>query len=244
MPSSAPGSRPTVDVIEVRPPTQSHIGITAAQRSASALRHSSEPAMVTATARGANARPCCLQARSTSSMPLRVSGVPPDLLITTTSASCSEPTRSSCRSMPSGSVLSSTCSAIGAPGPPNTSASSIGPSALPPMPTSTTLVKAPPSGGAMRPECTPCANASTAAIAPAIASSSAGVGARPGARSPKCPTMRCSSTLATAPASIARIAASAASSAGARAARSASARPPCDRSSSTNGSSSTERQRT
>ena len=244
MPSSAPGSRPTVDVIDVRPPTQSHIGMIAAQRSASALRCSSEPDMVTATARGGNASPCCLQARSTSSMPLRVSGVPPDLLMTTTSASCSEPTRSSCRSMPSGSVLSSTCSAIGAPTPPNTSASSIGPSALPPMPTSTTLVNAPPSGGAMRPACTPWAKASTAAIEPAIASSMAGVGASPGARNQKCPTMRCSSAFARPPDSMVRIAASALPSAGASASTSASATPACDRSSSTNGSSRTERNRT
>ena len=145
--------------------------------------------------------------------------------------------------MPSGSVLSSTHSVIGASTEPNTSASSIGPSALPPMPHSTTFVNVPPSGGAMRPLCTACANASIAPIVLAIVSSSSGFGARPGARSQKCPTMRFSSAFAMPPASSAFIAASACCSGALSACTSRSSRAACDRSSSTNGSSSTLRKR-
>ncbi len=97
-PCSAAGSRPTADSTLVRPPTQSHIGKRASQPSDSAVRSSCEPGLVMATA-------CCgkLEARAlryasaTSSMPLRVSGVPPLLEVTTQSVSPSCPAKPSQR---------------------------------------------------------------------------------------------------------------------------------------------------
>jgi hypothetical protein len=143
--------------------------------------------------------------------------------------------------MPSGSVLSSTVSDIGWWADANTSPSNIGPSAEPPIPHSTSFRNVPPSGGATRPECTAVAKVSRSASACTIASSRAGSGASPGARNQKWPTMRCSSALAIAPASNRCIATSARCSGSASPANSASPSWACDRSSSTNGSSSTSR---
>ena len=72
---------------EVRPPTQSSIGKRLSQPSASAVLSSREPVPVTATAWGANSSPFFLKKSWATSMPLRVSGVPPDLEMTMTSVS-------------------------------------------------------------------------------------------------------------------------------------------------------------
>ncbi len=69
---------------------------------------------VTATACWAKSSPAALYASAAASMPLRVSGVPPLLLMTTQSVSlrASRPSRANSRAMPSGSVLSRKWTAI------------------------------------------------------------------------------------------------------------------------------------
>ena len=67
---------------EVRPPTQSHIGSRVSQPSDPATPSSLEPAPVMAIACG-EIEACGLVGGLASSMPLRVSGVPPDLEMTT-----------------------------------------------------------------------------------------------------------------------------------------------------------------
>jgi len=106
------------------------------------------PAPVTATACLPNVSPAFLYADSVSSMPLRVSGVPPDLETTSTSVLLSLPFKPrSVRAMPSGSVLSRKWTRISSLLVPKQSATSCGPSAEPPMPTSSRSVKRSAPGG-------------------------------------------------------------------------------------------------
>ena len=90
-------------------------------------------------------------------MPLRVSTVPPDLEITTTSVRLSWPPISfSTRSMPSGSVLSKKWTRIRSRPPlsrPSAELTNCGPSAEPPMPT-TSSSRNFPAGPAISPLCT------------------------------------------------------------------------------------------
>ena len=130
-PCRAAGSRPTTEVSDVRPPTQSSMGKRATQPSDAATPSNLEPTPVTATACLAKEYPCCAKYACALTMPLRVSGVPPDLEMTTTRVSASG-SCSSTRSMPSGSVLSRKRMAKPLPG--SASATSSGPKAEPPMP--------------------------------------------------------------------------------------------------------------
>jgi hypothetical protein len=109
-PWSAAGRRPTAESSEVRPPTQSHIGKRSSQppsrppRRARCRRPSRRP-----RASRIRGRPP-VRVRRASSIPLRVSFVPPDFEITTVSVAGRPPSvaaiRESSRAMPSGSVLS------------------------------------------------------------------------------------------------------------------------------------------
>ena len=83
-PTSTPGSRPTALVMLVRPPTQSNMSKRASQASCSASLSSRLPSMVTATACSRQLPPRLSRRARACSMPMRGSGVPPDLLTTTT----------------------------------------------------------------------------------------------------------------------------------------------------------------
>ena len=136
-PSSAMGSKPTALITEVRPPTQSCIGKRASQSFSSACRSSSLPMPVTATACRAKSTRAARYFASASTIPLRVSFVPPDFEMTITSVS----SRASfnfphTRSKPSGSVLSKKNASIGSLAFPRASATNWGPSAEPPIPMS------------------------------------------------------------------------------------------------------------
>ena len=135
-PCSAIGTSPTALITEVRPPTQSHIGNRSSHPSATATLSRSLPSPVTATKFFANGMPDFLKAACAASMPLRDSLVPPDLEMTTTSVRPRlPPIWARTFSMPSGSVLSKKCGRIGFSGVQSASATSCGPSADPPMPT-------------------------------------------------------------------------------------------------------------
>src|SRR5438067_1988934 len=86
-PSSAMGSKQTALITEVRPPTQSCIGKRASQSFSSACRSSSLPMPVTATACRAKSTRAARYFASASTIPLRVSFVPPDFEMTITSVS-------------------------------------------------------------------------------------------------------------------------------------------------------------
>ena len=83
-PTSTPGSRPTALVMLVRPPTQSNMSKRASQPSRLASWSRRLPSMVTATACSCQLPPRLSSRARTCSMPMRGSGVPPDLLTTTT----------------------------------------------------------------------------------------------------------------------------------------------------------------
>ena len=154
-PWSAAGRRPTAESSEVRPPTQSHIGKRSSQPPFAATSSSSLCAPVTATACFANSRPAFRYASAATSIPLRVSFVPPDFEITTVSVAGRPPSvaaiRESSRARPSGSVLSKKNGRSGSRGEPSASATNCGPSAEPPMPTTRRFVKCGARDGAIRP---------------------------------------------------------------------------------------------
>ena len=159
---------------DVRPPTQSSIGKRLSQPSASAVLSSLEPTPVTATAWGANSSPFFLKKSWATSMPLRVSGVPPDLEMTTTSVSSSG-RDSSTLYMPSGSVLSRKNMSSPAAG--MASATSSGPRAEPPMPMTRAAEYCSARGGVILPSRTSRPKALTSARGPSMAAFSSGVGA-------------------------------------------------------------------
>ena len=78
--------------------------------------------------------------------------------------------------MPSGSVLSRKCGDRRSPGPPSASATSCGPSAEPPMPTTSTWRKRSARGGFTRPSCTRAAKSRTRARVSRMAAAISGVG--------------------------------------------------------------------
>ncbi len=155
-------------------------GKRASQPSRAATSSSSLCAPVTATACLAKARPARAYASAATSIPLRVSFVPPDFEITTVSVSGRPPSvaamRESSRAMPSGSVLSKKNGRSGSRGEPSASATNCGPSAEPPIPTARRFVKRPAFSGATRPAWTAEANSSIRASVPRIASAVSGVG--------------------------------------------------------------------
>ena len=129
MPWSAAGRRPTAESSLVRPPTQSHMGKRARKPFAAAYLSSSLPiagdrhrvlAEVEAQA--------LVLGAAASSMPLRVSLVPPLLEMTTVRVRARpSPMASKTRSMPSGSVLSRKNGRIRSPAEPSASAHELGP---------------------------------------------------------------------------------------------------------------------
>ena len=141
-PSKPMGRRPTALITEVRPPIQSCIGNRASHSFFSACLSSSLPTPVTATACLLNRSPFSLNRASASSIPFRVSFVPPDLETTTTSVWESRSfILSKTRSNPSASVLSKKKMSMGALAEPSASATNCGPSAEPPIPISSTCLK-------------------------------------------------------------------------------------------------------
>src|SRR2546421_347903 len=108
----------------------------------SAYLSRSLPTPVTATACLLNCSPFSLNFTSASSIPFRVSFVPPDFETTTTSVwPSSSLIFSKTRSNPSGSVLSKNKMSIGSCRDPSASETNCGPSAEPPMPMSNTCLK-------------------------------------------------------------------------------------------------------
>ena len=141
-PCSAIGSSPTALITDVRPPIQSGIGKRASQPLASACLSNSLPTPVTATACLANRSPLAANFASASSIPFRVSFVPPDFETTITSVcESSSPILSNTRSKPSGSVLSKKKMSIGSSGEPSAVDTNCGPSADPPIPMCSTCLK-------------------------------------------------------------------------------------------------------
>src|SRR4030095_9967875 len=139
---NAMGKSPPALITEVRPPIQSCIGNRASQPFFSAYLSRSLPAPVTATACLLNCSAFSLNFTSASSIPFRVSFVPPDFETTTTSVCASSSLIfSKTRSNPSGSVLSTKKSPIGSCRDPSASETNWGPSAEPPMPMSNTCLK-------------------------------------------------------------------------------------------------------
>ena len=84
MPARAAGNKPTALVIEVRPPTQSKRSKRWSQPSAAASWSSLLSTMVMATAWEFHWPPSCSSRALACTMPMWGSGVPPDLLTTTT----------------------------------------------------------------------------------------------------------------------------------------------------------------
>ena len=117
-------------------------------------------------------------------MPLRVSLVPPLLEMTTTSVVQSRSLNASKRrSNPSGSVLSKKWIFIVSAEEPSASATNCGPSADPPMPTTSTSVNFLPPGAATPPECTAAAKRPIAAFVSSMALRNSSLGASAGVRS-------------------------------------------------------------
>jgi len=134
-PCSAIGSSPTALITDVRPPIQSVIGKRASQPFAPACLSNSLPTPVTAAACLANRSPFAANFASASTIPFRVSFVPPDFETTMTSVCGSpSPILSSTRSKPSGSVLSKKKMSIGSSGEPRAADTNCGPNAEPPIP--------------------------------------------------------------------------------------------------------------
>ena len=184
IPCSAMGTRPTVAMSDVRPPTQSHMGKRLSQPPSTATLSSFDPSPVMATACLAKSRFLSRKACWVSIMPLRGSGVEPDLEMTSTSVDLSfEPRWSRTRRMPSGSVLSRKCILSLSRRTPSASATSSGPRADPPMPMESTSVKRAAEGGVISLAWTARANAFTSPMVRAISLVSSSVGARCGARS-------------------------------------------------------------
>ncbi len=147
MPCRAAGSSPTVAVSLVRPPIQSHMGNRFSHPSSSAILSSLLPSPVIATACLEKSNPATSKAALASSIPFRVSLVPPDLDITITSVLF----RlflifSRSISLPSGSVLSkNTNLSLFVLGFPKAWPTNCGPKADPPMPMRRRFSKFPPS---------------------------------------------------------------------------------------------------
>ena len=180
-PCSAAGTRPTVDSTDVRPPTQSSIGKRAMNPCSTANLSSFEPTPVTATACFPKSMPAFSNVAFASSIPLRVSGVPPDFEITSTSVSASSSV-ASVSSMPCGSVLSKNAMGILAFWP-MAWVTSCGPSAEPPMPMSRICLNGAPFAARTAPVWTLPANSFSALSGSVIAAFSSGVGARSALRS-------------------------------------------------------------
>ena len=185
-PCSAAGTRPTALITEVRPPTQSYIGKRASQPFFSAyLIQLAADAGDRDRVLARNPGPLSRKRASASSMPLRVSFVPPDFEITTDERVLAGRRRfsSRTRSKPSGSVLSKKKMSIGSRAEPSASAMNCGPSAEPPMPMSRTCSNGLPFGAAIRPTCTSAANFLIRSFVSSISARSSSLGASCGSRS-------------------------------------------------------------
>ena len=183
-PWSAAGRRPTVEVTEVLPPTQSHIENRASQDPFFAISSSLLPASVTATACFSNARPAFLYASAVSTIPFLVSTVPPLFEITRVSVSArSSPSSVNRRSKPLGSVLSRKQGFILSAGVPRASAMNWGPRADPPMPIINRRVKRGRFSGLIVPAWTAEAKSFTAWMVASISFRISVEGARSGLRS-------------------------------------------------------------
>ena len=153
IPWRAAGTRPTVDMTEVLPPTQSSIGRRVMKLFVSAYWSSLEPSPVMATVWAPKFSPASSYAFCASSMALRVSAVPPDLDTTRDKVLPSPPVRLiflRMVSQPAGSVLSKK-NVVSLLSVPSASYTSCGPSAEPPMPMMRRFSNRPPEGGATFP---------------------------------------------------------------------------------------------
>ena len=152
---------------EVRPPIQSCMRKRRIQLSATECASSLLPTPVMAMACLAKSRPRLANASCASSMPLRVSGVPPDFEMTMARVVGSfAAIDSMVLSMPAGSELSKKLMDILDPA--RASATSCGPRALPPMPMMSRWSKADPLGAAISPRWIFAAKACTSAISSRI----------------------------------------------------------------------------
>ena len=145
IPCSAAGKRPTAAVSLVRPPTQSHIGRKSSHPFSCEYWWSLLPSPVIAIACFEKSNPFWVNAFSASSMPFRVSGVPPDLEITRARVvPRASPISERVWSIPSGSVLSKKCTrSLSAFGLPKALPTNWGPKAEPPIPMTSRSVKVP-----------------------------------------------------------------------------------------------------
>ena len=182
-PSKAAGTRPTALMTDVRPPTQSCIGKRASQPCCSAYLSRSLPTPVTATACLPKSKPAFSKCAWASSMPLRVSFVPPDFEMTMTKVDAiSSPIFAKTRSNPSGSVLSKKKMSAGSFDEPRASAMNCGPSAEPPIPISKRCANFFCDSDVMTPRCTSAANFLMRAFVSSISARSCGLGASCGSR--------------------------------------------------------------
>ena len=149
----AAGSSPTAPVMLVRPPTQSGRSKRASQPSCWARWSRWLPAVVMATAWAAQLPPRASRRARACSMPMRGSGVPPDLLTTTTNVVLKRSPRDSrVVANPWGSTLSKRWKGSPLWGCCRARIINKGPRPEPPMPIQSTSLKGVPQGEEMDPE--------------------------------------------------------------------------------------------